>query len=1033
MASFFLLSLQKFTTMKKLLMLSITLMCVQLAFAQGWKANLVTSTETEIVVELNIDGYISHNVTTPEGDAVVITNNKMMLMAQAGEPNVPSVVIPAVIGDNALMAVEIMDSQYVEYSNINVAPSKGDFPRSINPDDVPYIYGDMYQQDAFYPSQIARLDEPYIHRDVRGQNMVVTPYLYNPVTKTLRVYNHVVLKMKNVGVDDRNVFERRSTALVLDREFNKIYESRYINYHESMAKYTSIADDGELLIICHDAFMTVMEPFVAWKKQIGRPTTMVGTSETGNNASAIQTYIQNYYAAHPNLTDILLVGDVAQIPGVYISAGSGYNGYSGYGDAQYGQLVGNDYYNEVIVGRFCCETEAQVVNHVNKVLNYERDLDETAAWLSVGQGVSKNEGAGSGHYGESDYQHIDFIRDDLLDYNYTEVHRDYQGVSGVTSSAAVISQHINAGVSIINYCNHGYETGWGVFNYSNSHVNALTNDYMLPYVISVACLNGKYDYGSGCFAEAWMRATNNSTGNPTGAIGGMFSYISQPWTPPQYGQDEMVDILVESYSNNIRRTMGGVSINGNMRVLDLGANQNPVKGTYNTWILFGDPTLTLRNAVPAVMNVTAASSMESTATSFAVNATNAEGALATLTFNGEILGSATINSGSAVINFAAPGTEGTATLTVFGYNKKTYITTVNVGSGSTPDPVVVNVSVSEPIIPDGESTQLNASATGGDGTYAYSWTPTESLNNPNIANPIATPTTSTTYTCTVTSAGASSNKTCIVEVVKAPANLSATVENENDIVLTWNRANPVTTYTLYLDGNELFNGISATTFTIPDNAPGTYTFEVSTHYNGVNSPRSNPVAVTVEEPTPEECPAPENFTGEYYWENYEFGVKLEWDRAEYEYPLDRFVIYKSTDNYDYEMFKRIVNTPSITHYGCVDDEILDPGEYYYLIIAYYQNDCESEAVIISVNVTSAGEISADAVTLYPNPTSGMVNIKAEAMRQVSVVDVMGQVVMTQNVDNDEVMIDMSTFNNGMYLVNIITEKGNIVKILNVLR
>ncbi|MBQ2498557.1 MAG: hypothetical protein II523_00950, partial [Bacteroidales bacterium] len=558
--------------MKKLLLVAISLMFMQLSFAQGWNAQLVTSTDKEIVVELNVNGFNTNTVTTPNGDEIVITSKKMFNLAQAGEPNMPSVVIPAVIGDNALMDVEVIDSQYVEYQNVEIAPSKGDFPRSIDPEDVPYTYGAMYQQDAFYPAQLAHLDEPYIHRDVRGQNMVVTPYSYNAVTKTLRVYNHMVLRMKTVGTDDRNVFENRSKSAAVDREFNKMYQRRYINYNETMSRYTSIADDGELLIICHDDFMTAMEPFVAWKKQIGRPTTMVGTSVTGNNANAIKTYIQSYYAEHPNMTDILLVGDVTQIPGVYISAGSGWDNYSGYGDLQYGQLAGNDYYNEVIVGRFCCETEAQVTNHVNKVLNYERDLDETATWLSVGQGVSKNEGAGSGHNGgEADYVHIDNINNDLLNYNYTEVHRDYQGVSGVTSSAAIVSQHINDGVSIINYCNHGNITLWGVFNYNNNNVNALTNDYKLPYIISVACLNGKYDHSGPCFAEAWMRATNNSTGNPTGAIGGMFSYISQPWTPPQDGQDEMIDVLVESYSNNIRHTMGGVSVNGNMKVLDMGA------------------------------------------------------------------------------------------------------------------------------------------------------------------------------------------------------------------------------------------------------------------------------------------------------------------------------------------------------------------------------------------------------------------------------------------------------------------------------
>ena len=703
--------------MRKHILTTLLIMLTVVTFGQQWVAiksntpstiqtTLVSSSENQITVNLQVPGFYTFEVTTPHGEANIISVPRTVSTAAAGEPNLPMIAVPVIIGDRALMHIEVAESEFTDYENIEVAPSKGDFPRSINPEDVPYTYGECYSQDAFFPAQIATLDEPYIHRDVRGQNMMIVPFQYNPVTKVLRVYNRLTLSMVKDGDDNRNIIENRMRSFSLDPEFKAMYENRYINYAESMSRYTPIEEAGELLIICHDAFMTAMQPFVAWKKQIGRPTTMVGTSTAGATAEVIKSYITNYYNSHPNLTDVLLVGDVAQIPGVYISAGSGSYGYSGYGDAQYGQTVGTDYYNELIIGRFCCENEAQVTNHVNKVLNYERDLNASATWLPIGQGVSKNEGAGGGHYGEADYEHIDLIRDDLLDYNYTTVHRDYQGVSGVSSSAAIVSQHINEGVSIINYCNHGSETSWGVFSYSNSHVNALTNDYKLPYIISVACLNGKYDRSGDCFAEAWMRATNNSNGNPTGAIGGMFSYISQPWQPPMYGQDEMVDILVELQSSNIRHTMGGVSANGNMAVLDLGANQNANKGTYNTWILYGDPTLTLRNAVPTDMGVTHASSMSTSATNFTVNATNGNGALATLTRNGEIMGSATINNGVANITFTAPGTTGTATLTVFGYNKITYIATINITGGGSQ---YYNVSLM--------ANPTNGGTVSGDGAY----------------------------------------------------------------------------------------------------------------------------------------------------------------------------------------------------------------------------------------------------------------------------------------------------------------------------
>jgi hypothetical protein len=683
-------------------------------FGQQWVAiksdapstiqtELVASSESSITVNLQVPGFYAFEVTTPQGEANIISVPRTVSTAAAGEPDLPMIAVPVLIGDRQHYNIRVVNAQYTDFQ-MEVAPSKGDFPRTINPEDVPYTYGEAYTTNAFFPAQNVGLYEPYIMRDFRGQNMVVYPFAYNAVTHTLRVYYNMTVEMYADGQQGANTFSRRSNTVKMDAEFGAMYQNHFINYSESLNRYTPVDETGELLIICHDAFMGAMQPFVNWKKQIGRPTTMVGTSTSGSTSDALKAYIQEQYNNNPNISHILLVGDSQHIQGYYAYNG----GYSGRSDNWYGQLAGNDFYNEVIVGRFSAENEAQVTTQVNKVIHYERDINASDTWLNVGQGISKNEGAGSGHYGESDYQHIDNIRDDLLNYGYATVHRDYQGVSGVTSSAAIISQHINEGVSIINYCNHGNTTSWGVFSYSNSHVNALTNDHKLPFIWSVACDNGKYDYNGTCFAEAWLRATNNTTGEPTGAIGGMFSYISQPWQPPQYGQDEMVDVLVESNSNNIKRTLGGCSFDGNMKIIDqYGPNNSQGMGTYMTWILFGDPTLTVRNMTPANMNVTHAPSMGSNATNFVVNATNGNGALATLTLNNEILGSATINNSMANITFTAPGTTGTATLTVFGYNKITYEGTINITSGGATQ---YNVNVS--------ANPTNGGTVTGGGTYS---------------------------------------------------------------------------------------------------------------------------------------------------------------------------------------------------------------------------------------------------------------------------------------------------------------------------
>ncbi len=755
--------------MRKHILTALLVILTVVTFGQQWVAiksdapstiqtTLVASSENQITVNMQVPGFYTFEVTTPRGEANIISVPRTVSTAAAGEPDLPMIAVPAIIGDQQHYSIRLIDAQYTDFP-MEVAPSKGDFPRSVNPDDVPYTYGEAYSTDAFFPAQNVGLYDPYILRDFRGQNMVFYPFAYNPVTHTLRVYYNMTVEMYSDGQLGENTLSRRSSEVRMDPEFGALYQNHFINYSEGLSKYNAVDETGELLIICHDAFMDAMQPFVNWKKQIGRPVTMVGTSVSGSTSDAIKTYIQNQYNSNPNISHILLVGDNAQVQSYYTFTG----GYSGRTDQYFGQLVGNDYYNDVIVGRFSAENAAHVTTQVDKVIHYERDVTAADTWLSIGQGVSKNEGAGSGHFGEADYQHIDYIRDTLLHYNYTSIHRDYQNVQGVSSSAAIISQHINEGVSIINYCNHGSPTSWGVFNYSNSHINALTNDNKLPFIWSVACNNGQLDYSQPCFAEAWMRATNNSTGAPTGAIGGMFSYISQPWQPPMYGQDEMNNVLTEHRS--IKRTLGGISTDGNMKILDQYNSNGQGLATYQFWLLFGDPTLTVRNMTPANMNVTHASSMSSSATSFTVNATNGNGALATLTRNNEIMGSATINNGTCNITFAAPGTTGTATLTVFGYNKITYIATIQITGGGTQQ-YTVNVSANP---------NIGGSVTGG-GTYnqGQSCTVTASPNagytftnwteNGNVVS------TNRSYTFTVTA-----NRTLVANFQAQPQNYTVTV------------------------------------------------------------------------------------------------------------------------------------------------------------------------------------------------------------------------------------------------------------------
>ena len=173
------------------------------------------------------------------------------------------------------------------------------------------------------------------------------------------------------------------------------------------------------------------------------------------------------------------------------------------------------------------------------------------------------------------------------------------------------------------------------------------------------------------------------------------------------------------------------------------------------------------------------------------------------------------------------------------------------------------------------------------------------------------------------------------------------------------------------------------------------------------------------------CPGPENFAGVSYYDEGEIGATLSWDRATYEFTLDRFEIYRSLDGINYEMVHRIVNTPSITHYQC-NDQVKAPGDYDYRIIAYYQNDCASDDIEITVtvlNYTSVEEQVANPTAIYPNPTTGKVVVASEDMQQIDIVNSLGQTLRKIQAESDYVTLDLSVYGKGMYMLMIQTDNG----------
>jgi gliding motility-associated-like protein len=139
--------------------------------------------------------------------------------------------------------------------------------------------------------------------------------------------------------------------------------------------------------------------------------------------------------------------------------------------------------------------------------------------------------------------------------------------------------------------------------------------------------------------------------------------------------------------------------------------------------------------------------------------------------------------GSAVFvgpSFTTPNLQQSTTYYVQAVNTNTCTSASRTEATVTVVPPVADAGEGVTII-QGRTAELRAS-----GGVSYVWEPAESLNNPNIANPVATPDETTTYTVTITTAeGCTATDEVTVEVIPAIVVPNAFTPNRDNVNEVW--------------------------------------------------------------------------------------------------------------------------------------------------------------------------------------------------------------------------------------------------------
>lgn len=617
---------------KLMMVLALIMGMATISHAQNIQFTLLHSNSNEAVVRVDFGTYQTETVSVNGEDMQKLVMADAYPILKKGSPELMQTAFSLIVPEGSDPETEILDAQYTIVEHFALAPSKGSLYRNVNPADVPYTKNTDYQVADYLLGDAIQTGELYQLRDFQGTNFKVYPFDYNPVAQTLKIYTSVTVKVTF------NSTKSIAAAAKNNRTFDAVYGSHFLNYKTLRSK--QIAEEGDILIICPDNFLEAMQPYVDWKIRNGFNTEMVTVTAAGNNATAIKTYITNYYNEH-NLAFVIIVGDNAQFPTPTVSGNKSDNYFT--------EVAGSDTYPDIILGKISAENVAQVETQVQRFIEYEQNPPETSHFTSF-MGIASNQGPGDN--GEFDYQHIRNIDNKLQAYTYTSGYELFEGSQGGLDAsgnptASMVASGVNSGVGIICYCGHGDVQNWSTTEFNNNNINNLTNANKLPFIISVACLNGAYHSGT-CFAEAWVRATNN--GEPTGAVSIVGSTINQPWNEPMCAQDAMIDMLTgASTFSDQKFTFGGMFFNGVIHMLDVYNNNNALE-VFRTWVLFGDPTLLMRTAVPEQLEISH-NAVLPMGVPFVTFSSAVENAKISVLHNNEIVAVGRVTNGEYTLNF----------------------------------------------------------------------------------------------------------------------------------------------------------------------------------------------------------------------------------------------------------------------------------------------------------------------------------------------------------------------------------------------
>jgi hypothetical protein len=563
------------------------------------KVTLLKDDNNSTVIKFEISGFNMKDFMAGDRSYQALNLMSVMLTTEPGLPELPYIAKVLAVPDQAGISVEVLETGKVQtFKDIYLPPARASWYEGEP--EPPYMEDrDAYRSDALYPAELAKVEPPSVFRDFRIARVSVFPVRYNPAKKELQVVSSITVRI-NYGKGEV-VNPRTATNKAIAPSFGKLYRSFIFNYQEVLNAQYGGREEGHDLVLCimPDEFAASFQVYADWKRQSGTDVHLTKfTQIAGNpmNPDVMKAYIaEAYHTWEIPPTYVLIVGDDGVFPKKIVT----YPDYSFPNEDFFVEIDGNDFFPEMMIGRFTNQGDYRMQVMIHKFLLYEKTPNTVStAWFKKGTVCSNN-----AYQSQIDTKR--FAASEMRQYGgFTSVDTlmsdgDYWGGNCSVDLQDVLNA-INDGRSYLNYRGEGWSSGWqaSCYYFSTSDVSGLNNGERFTFVTSIGCGVAMFDeYSGNCFGEEWIE--EGSLTSPRGGV----AFVG-PTSNTHTAFNNAIDsgIYIGMFQEGLD-TPGEALLRGKLNMYNVYGNDYYVPYHYKIYCVLGDPSIHIWKDVPLAVNV----------------------------------------------------------------------------------------------------------------------------------------------------------------------------------------------------------------------------------------------------------------------------------------------------------------------------------------------------------------------------------------------------------------------------------------------